>query len=878
MQLPHIPKSVHAAEPPARRLWRWVPFLLLFAFMFALSGCLLPPQVVIEAQEATATALASTPSAPIIAVAPTSGAPGTLISVTGAGWEPGDAVYINLESIDRDPAIEGSYAVEVVSEAGTFSTSFPFPREVQWQDESAVMIVALSTGTGERVEFPFQLLAGGETATATSAPATATTVPTAAATATSVVSAPTPTRTPTSAGGVGGNTVTVISPGLNVRSGPNASSSAIAVVTQGDRLTVLGQNGNGDWILVRLPNGVEGWVASAFTTYGYNGPVVTPRPQPSATPTTYVSPTPTSTSAPNITEWRGEYYPNRDLAGAPVLVRNDSNIDFSWGSGSPASNIGSDNFSVRWTRTFYLDGGTYRFHALVDDGVRVYVDNNLVIDQWRDNSEREVTGDIGLGSGNHTVRVEYYEHTGTSRITVWWERIDGSSGGNYSDWRGEYWTNRSLDGNPRITRNDRDIDFNWGNGSPDDAIPRNNFSARWTQRVRFSDGLYRFYVRADDGVRVWVDGDRIIDEWHDNLADETYTADLELDGREDVRVEYYEREGGALIEFWWERVSATATPTSAPATETPTPTLTATPTTTVGPTNTPGATLTPTPTFLPPTATYTPAPSTNVQPGSAAPGTMITVSGSGYPANVVVNVHLGALIGLRAAAADLDVYASTRTDGDGDYSVTFAMPATWKDGRPIDDGELIILVATEDLSQQSTAVLTFAAAPTATPLPTDTPVATETPTAAPTNTPGATPTPAPATNTPVPPPTDTPAPVPTDTPAPQPFVAIAPAAGAPGTQVSVSGGGFPANVPVALYLGVFSGNIDPAQFPAGYASTVTDADGNYAMSFAVPAAWPDGTPLETGTMVVLVATSDFSLRASALFDFIAPTPTPTAAP
>ncbi|MCB0139195.1 MAG: SH3 domain-containing protein, partial [Caldilineaceae bacterium] len=59
--------------------------------------------------------------------------------------------------------------------------------------------------------------------------------------------------------------------------------ASIAVVTQGDVLTVIGQSSDGSWILVRLPNGVEGWVASAYTTYGYTGPVVTPQPRPSPT-------------------------------------------------------------------------------------------------------------------------------------------------------------------------------------------------------------------------------------------------------------------------------------------------------------------------------------------------------------------------------------------------------------------------------------------------------------------------------------------------------------------------------------------------------------------------------------------------------------------
>ncbi len=65
--------------------------------------------------------------------------------------------------------------------------------------------------------------------------------------------------------------------------------------------------------------------------------------------------------------------------------------------------------------------------------------------------------------------------------------------------------------------------------------------------------MYRFYARADDGVRVYVNDNRIINEWHDSRGDVTYTADVWLDGRERLKVEYYERNGGARIQVWWRR-------------------------------------------------------------------------------------------------------------------------------------------------------------------------------------------------------------------------------------------------------------------------------------------------------------------------------------
>lgn len=305
------------------------------------------------------------------------------------------------------------------------------------------------------------------------------------------------------------------------------------------------------------------------------------------------------TAYPN---WKGEYWTTRDLQGAPLVVRNDLAIDFGWGSGAPATGIPVDNFSARWTRNADFEGAVYRFHALVDDGVRVWVDDQLVIDSWRDGSLREVTRDVSLTRGSHRVRVEYYERTGDARVRIWWERLSSS----FPDWKGEYWANRNLSGSPALVRNDRAIDFEWWGGSPALGLPADNFSARWTRRVTFDPGVYRFYARTDDGVRIYLNDNRIMNEWHENDGGVVYTVDRTLRGERRVVVEYQERSGNALVEVWWQRVGnyptptpppATPTPTRTPVLPTPTPTPTSTPTLT--PTSTPPPTSTPVPNQLP---------------------------------------------------------------------------------------------------------------------------------------------------------------------------------------------------------------------------------------------------------------------------------------
>jgi hypothetical protein len=248
--------------------------------------------------------------------------------------------------------------------------------------------------------------------------------------------------------------------------------------------------------------------------------------------------------------WQGEYWSNRELKGAPALVRSDQAIGFDWGDNGPAVGFPVDEFSARWTRQLAFEGGLYRFHVLVDDGVRLYLDGQLVIDDWRDGARRELTADRSVSAGNHDVRLEYYEHGGQALISLWWESLASQS-----DWKGEYWSNPSLDGYPALIRNDPAINFNWGMDGPGGGVPSDYFSARWTRNVYFDAGSYRFHAWVDDGVRIWVDDQRVLDAWSDHsLHEVTETRSLSR-GTHTVKVEYYDSRFDAQINVWWERVA-----------------------------------------------------------------------------------------------------------------------------------------------------------------------------------------------------------------------------------------------------------------------------------------------------------------------------------
>jgi hypothetical protein len=288
--------------------------------------------------------------------------------------------------------------------------------------------------------------------------------------------------------------------------------------------------------------------------------------------------TPVPTPVPvEITDWRGAYWDNANLNGDPVLVRNDQAIEFNWQSGAPAPELPANNFSARWTRLWESVGGRYRFHLTVDDGARLWIDDQLVMNRWREGFSDEVTTDYVLEPGIHELQLEYYDQAGLARIEMWWERVSPPT--TFPDWRGEYWTNGNLRGDPILVRNDQFIDFNWGLGSPMPGVPIDDFSVRWSRWATYEPDQYRFFARADDAVRVYIDGRLILDEWHANRGVNLYTADLELGGRQWVEVEYAEHTGEALIEVWAEQIDLPdPTPTEVPVfTPTPRPTLTPTP-------------------------------------------------------------------------------------------------------------------------------------------------------------------------------------------------------------------------------------------------------------------------------------------------------------
>lgn len=264
--------------------------------------------------------------------------------------------------------------------------------------------------------------------------------------------------------------------------------------------------------------------------------------------------------------WLAYYYPNRTISGAPTAARviepvgNLKSLSEHHGTGIPIEGIKSDFFSARYTTAKRIPAGEYIIRAKADDGVRVYVDGKLVLDRWtpapilKENAVKIQVSDLVTAKLEekdiHWIEVEYYEGTGNSQIDF---SLEPYQNANESAWVAEYYQNMTLEGPALIMDGSNvdnkidNIDFNWGAGSPDSMIPSDRFSARYTKIVYFEEGVYNFESISDDGLRVWVDDQIVIDSWVNSDSGNKSGKVMLTKGQHKIKVEYFENGGQARL-------------------------------------------------------------------------------------------------------------------------------------------------------------------------------------------------------------------------------------------------------------------------------------------------------------------------------------------
>ncbi len=358
----------------------------------------------------------------------------------------------------------------------------------------------------------------------------------------------------------------------------------------------------------------------------------------------------------------GNYFNGMNFE-TPVYSRKDAAINFDWANGSPNAAVSIDDFSARWTGQIQPRyTGEYTFYTSSDNGRRLWVNGQLIIDKWIDDVA-ENTGKITLTAGQkYNIKVEYFENYGGANMKLEWSshlqsrevvptaqlysnalpaisitapannaafispavigitvntsdnggsiakveyyngttKIGESSaapfgfnwanvtGGNYSikakatdnlgavalssavavvvtvdptvgtgdGLTGNYFNGMNFE-TPVYSRKDATINFDWDGGSPNAAVNADQYSARWTGQVQPKySGEYTFYVNSDNGRRLWINNQLVIDKWIDDWnIDYSGKITLTAGQKYDIKLEYFENNGGAACKLEWSHAS-----------------------------------------------------------------------------------------------------------------------------------------------------------------------------------------------------------------------------------------------------------------------------------------------------------------------------------
>jgi len=342
---------------------------------------------------------------------------------------------------------------------------------------------------------------------------------------------------------------------INLYATPGQSAAVVGRASGGQSCNVTGRDTAATWLSLDC-GGVRGWAdARLVTVAGDLGsvPIMT-NPAPTPTPRPTVQPTPSPTP-PAAQGWRSSYFANANLDGASVLVADSPAINFDWGYGSPSPAVPVDYFSARYERTLNLPQGYYRFLAEADDGIRVWLDDQLVIDEWHGATGLQYTYSQYLAGGLRRLRVEFLELVGVARV-----RLSYEYSAQPPPWNAEYFQGAPNRGQLLYTQREPagsiQLDRNWGYSAPiAGRVPADNWSARWVGQFNFESGNYIFRARSDDGVRVTIDQTVVIDAWQDGPLDRSNRFIGIGAGPHTITVEYYKRIGNGYVQAWWYRDS-----------------------------------------------------------------------------------------------------------------------------------------------------------------------------------------------------------------------------------------------------------------------------------------------------------------------------------
>lgn len=283
------------------------------------------------------------------------------------------------------------------------------------------------------------------------------------------------------------------------------------------------------------------------------------------------------------------YYNEGGGTRTHVLTRTDPAVDFEWGLSSPKpGTVQQDNFVVNWQGYFIApQTGTYTFGGSHDDQFSMALDTSgndawepdeLLFDFYCCSDVHYPAKTVSLVAGKaYKINVWMIEATGNAYARLWVRLPDSSQHVVYQDWlrtliqptqdnqglTGKYYKDSNQnrvfdDGDPFLVQRHSYVSLNWGANSPAAYDPDGYFKDDFL--VRFSGyltvpvtGTYTFGSGADDGQRLWLKGNKVLEMWSDHGHTDVWSGPITLKAGEVVPIvlEYFEHGGGASVNLQW---------------------------------------------------------------------------------------------------------------------------------------------------------------------------------------------------------------------------------------------------------------------------------------------------------------------------------------
>ncbi|HSX05923.1 MAG TPA: DUF2599 domain-containing protein [Candidatus Saccharimonadales bacterium] len=275
-------------------------------------------------------------------------------------------------------------------------------------------------------------------------------------------------------------------------------------------------------------------------------------------------------------------------SSAPLITRTDPNVSFDWGSGSPYSGVvNNDHFLARYTGYFVApQNGTYQFGTTSDDRSRIFLNGSgtAYVDGWSVNPTAQFGTGVMLTAGQvEQITYEFAEITGNASAQMLVKTTDGTIASQAipTTWlqtgiqpiatahglAGHYYTDDGSHNFPTdaadptrvfLVRTDPSLNLNWGANAPAPGAPADHFMVRWTGyfTAPIAD-TYTFGAGSDDGVRIYLNGTKIVDSWSDHgpspLVYAASGTTLSAGQTVPITVEYYENTGNAQMGLYVEQ-------------------------------------------------------------------------------------------------------------------------------------------------------------------------------------------------------------------------------------------------------------------------------------------------------------------------------------